>query len=504
MIGVVVEPRSSVARLRRKACRRGPQALASVACSLAAVCLLTACRASDENAAARAELPVPVRLASSAESPLIGPPPKHLILISMDTVRADHLGCYGYSRRTSDRLDAFARRGALFWNCVSASSWTVPAHMSIFTGLSPAAHGCTYYPNPGRLDPHVETIQRILQRNGFRTGAFTGGGYLSERYGMFEGFDTFSSRGTHFRHNIPDALKWVDAGEGAPMFLFLHGFDAHKPYLPPREYRKRFTRGNSGKYPVARFCKPGFDRPSDANVAYVVAQYDAEIAAASDDVADFLDQLAQRGVLQDALVIITTDHGDEFYEHNNCDHVHSLYDELIRAAWIMVGPSVPRAVVRDHVGTIDILPTILEIFRIRTDLRFQGVSRVPLLATHPSAGEDPLYAFTGRDSDPYHLACVRTGRWKLITDLTAGSPNPACRLCVDGGHAEPQLQLFDLLEDPGEQRNIAGAYPEFAQELLGHLRDHLAESRRLGLITGETPPQTPEDIERLRSLGYIE
>jgi len=433
-----------------------------------------------------------------------GPRPKNFILISLDTVRADHVGAYGYERDTTPRLDAFADRGALFLNCTSPSAWTVPAHMSIFTGVEPPAHGCTYYQDVGRVNPRFETLQKIFNRHGFHTGAFTGGGFMSQRYGMFDEFDTFSSKGTHFADNLPDVWDWIDAVGDEPMFLFLHGFDAHKAYLPPPPYNTRFSGDYRGHYPVARFCKPGVGRPDPVDVAYVMSQYDGEIAAVDDVIADFLDELERRGILQESLVVILTDHGDEFYEHGRCDHIHSLYDELIRAAWIMVGPSIPAVKVRDHVGTIDILPTVLDVFGFDSPAQFQGVSRLAALDGHREARDDYIYSFTGRGSPPYHLSSVRTNRWKLITDLPAGHPNKNCPLCAEGSHSGVDMWLFDLQKDPGEEHNLAGQYQEFALELLSRIQNRIAASLKLGLDTVEPSAESPEDTERLRALGYIE
>jgi len=481
--------------------RRAPVSVFAVLCML-----LLGCPPSDhdeEDAAATAhpeEKSAVVQLGGDVE----GKRPKNFILISMDTVRADHLSCYGYERRTTPRLDAYAERGALFLNCTSPSAWTIPSHMSIITGVEPPAHRCIYYQDVGRINEKFETMPKIFRRHGFRTGAFTGGGFMSQRYGMFEGFEKFSSRGTHFANNLPDVWRWIDEVGEAPMFLFLHGFDAHKPYMPPTMYRTRFGEPYSGTYPIAGFCKPGAPKPDPIELKHVVAQYDGEIAAIDDVIGDFLDELDKRGVLDETLVVITTDHGDEFFERGNCDHIHSLYDELVRAAWIMIGPSVPPVEVRDHVGTIDILPTVLELFEIDVDAKLQGTSRVSALTHHGEPRDSRVFSFTGRGSEPFHLSSVRTQRWKLITDLPAGRRNRNCAVCMNGGHDEIEMRLYDLQADPGEQHDLSDQYPEFTYELLGRIQDRIAESRELGLETVDPPAESQEDIERLRSLGYIE
>jgi arylsulfatase A-like enzyme len=486
--------------------RRAPNriALQLTACA-ASILVLAGCPRSDEaDSKASSETEASRPAAESARAPARGKPPKHVILISLDTVRADHMSCYGYERPTTPRLDAFARRGALFLNCTSPSAWTIPSHMSIFTGLEPPAHRCIYYRDVGRINPEFVTMQRILSRHGFRTGAFTGGGYMSERYGLFAGFDTYSSKGKYFQQNLPDVWKWIATGGEEPMFLFVHGFDAHKMYWPPAPYRTLFAGNYQTRYPVKRFCKPGAPKPGPLDLEYIVSLYDGEIRWVDDTIAGFLDALEQRGILEESLVIITTDHGDEFFDHGRCDHIHSLYDELVRAAWIMVGPSIPQVVVHDHVGTLDILPTVLEVLGIESDLSFQGVSRVNALTPGDEPRDADVFSFTGMSGAPYHLSSVRTLRWKLITDLPCGRKNKHCPLCLEDGHKQVDMKLFDLQSDPGEQYNLIDEYPELALELLDRIQQRIAESRALARETIAPPAETEENLERLRSLGYIE
>ena len=191
------------------------------------------------------------------------PRPKNLILISIDTVRADHLGSYGYERPTSPILDAYAESGALFLNCTSPSSWTVPAHLSIFTGLEPATHGSVYYPEPGRLNENFDTMAKIFTRNGFRTAAFTGGGFCGDRHGIEIGFEHFQSLGPRFENNIPGAIEWLDRTSDAPFFLFFHGFNAHRAYSSPPPFNATFADGYDGTYSM-NSNRP--DRPRRASV----------------------------------------------------------------------------------------------------------------------------------------------------------------------------------------------------------------------------------------------
>ncbi len=467
-----------------------------------------------------------------------GPRPKNLILISIDTVRADHLGSYGYDRPTTPRLDAYAETGALFLNCTSPSSWTVPAHLSIFTGLEPATHGCVYYPEPGRLNDNFDTMAKIFTRGGFRTAAFTGGGYCGDRHGIDIGFEHFESRGNRFEHNLPGVLDWLDRTDDEPFFLFFHGFNAHRTYAPPPPYYTQFAEGYTGKYDILQF-KPNQPIPSPADLKYVVSQYDGEIAFIDTLLDTFFTRLSQRGLLEDTLVIITSDHGDEFYEHDNCDHIHTLYDELVQVPWIMFGPSVPAIKVQEQVGTIDILPTVLAMFDLQTDSPLQGTDRSGLLAGESVQAETPVYTFTGmrqrfspskragprrqpaaplspqdgpippprghasRAGVPtYHFSAIRTKKWKLITTLPAGGPNLKCAACTTGHKDGDFAWLFDLEADPREQQSVAQAHPDVVRKLRAQLEQRLEESRQLRQTAEKSAPPSEEYLRSIRALGY--
>jgi len=163
--------------------------------------------------------------------------PRNLILVSIDTLRADHLGSYGYDAPTSPKLDRFAERGTVFRNAFSAAGWTVPSHMTAFTGLDPIAHRLVAFPDPGRLGAGYVTLAETLRARGFRTAAFTGGGFMSPQHGFEDGFERFQARGRHFDTKLGDVRDWIEKVESGPtkdgeeprFFAFLHGFDVHRP-----------------------------------------------------------------------------------------------------------------------------------------------------------------------------------------------------------------------------------------------------------------------------------
>lgn len=473
-----------------------------------------------------------------------GRAPRNLILISIDTLRADHLGSYGYPLPTSPRLDRFAERGAVFRNAFSPAGWTVPSHMSAFTGLEPAAHRLFAFPDPGRLGDGYVTLAETLRDKGFETAAFTGGGFMSPHHGFEDGFERFTARGRHFDTKLADVRQWIESVEANAggsdeeprFFAFLHGFDVHRPYRPPEAYARRWAEravpgAGEGRLVADRLFplledlsvlakNRGDDperireRPSDEDLALAVSQYDAEIERVDDLLGEFLEWLDAKGLLSETLVVVFSDHGDEFYEHGSLDHVHTLYDELLRVAWFMLGPGVPReTVVRRPVSLVDVMPTVCDLLNVPLAAPVQGRSRVGALDEEPDAprGDDALYAFGGYSEFPYRMESVRTGKWKLhrwlLSGMKAAGPaagaKPPFYSHQFRRETEDFVELFDVEADPGEKSDVAAENPDVVKTLEEMLDGRLEESASLAREPGERPKLTREYIEELKSLGYL-
>lgn len=474
-----------------------------------------------------------------AAVPAEEPQARNLLVISLDTLRADHLGAYGYSRDTSPQLDRLAKRGTVFRNAISASAWTVPAHMTAFTGLEPPAHQLVDFPDTGRLGRGYPTLAGILRDAGFRTGAFTGGGFVSRGPGFDRGFERFVSRGRRFGPGLNVAARWLSSLDpDERFFVFLHGFDIHRPYRPPERFERKFApQGFTGPDApdIAKQLFPlqedvaqvhrhfGRDRetvrarPSDADLALMLSQYDGEIAFVDEQIGRFLAGMDERGMLDDTLVVVISDHGDEFWEHGALDHIHTLYDELIRAVWILAGPGVPSAVVEPQVGVIDLLPTVSELLGVSLPAPVQGKSRVALMrgGAPPSETDldfaDPAYSFTGFSEFPYQVASVRTRRWKLIRWSLSGMQEVSGEKLAAAHYSvlfrddkRDFVELFDLAADPGEQNDLAASHPAVVARLAGALERRIAESAAFARAPGKSTPLSPETREELKALGYIE
>lgn len=312
------------------------------------------------------------------------------ILISIDTLRADHLGCYGYPRPTSPFLDALARRATLFEEAYAQYPSTLVSHMSMFTGLYPREHGVL--PPNSVLSPEVETLPEVFQRHGFRTAGFTEGGFVSGRFGFRRGFDVFASRDRNPSHHrlvastFRRGLDFVASLAPRDRFLlFLHTYAVHTPYDAPEQYRRRFWAGAppDGAIPasgpaLSRQNMTG-ERPPPVVIDWLEALYDAGIRQTDEALQDFFAELERLGLANQVTVIVTADHGEEFMEHGLFNHTQ-LYRETLRVPLLVVHPD-QRSAVRQGgmVQLVDLAPTLYELARVTPGRRPSGASLARLL-----------------------------------------------------------------------------------------------------------------------------
>ncbi len=309
-----------------------------------------------------------------------------VVLISIDTLRADHLGCYGYSRDTSPFIDSLAARGVLFEHAFAPLPGTLPSHMSMLTGYYPPEHGV--YPPNGVLSPEIEMLPELFQRSGFRTGGFTENGYVAGRYGFDRGFDVFDD---HIESSYDDVERTVaralDFLRGLQpedrFFLFLHTYAVHDPYEPPEPYASQF----GSPRPPDAFAPTGpnliaFNRGkgeiSAAALAHYRSAYDASIRYVDDVFAGFFDELHILGLDRDLTVLLTSDHGEEFLEHGKMVH-EQIYRETMHVPLIILHPQVTPRRVSSVVEGIDVTPTLLALAGLEPLEGISGRSLVDLL-----------------------------------------------------------------------------------------------------------------------------
>jgi arylsulfatase A-like enzyme len=446
--------------------------------------------------------------------PPVGPGPvDHVVLISIDTLRADHLGAWGGAG--TPRLDAFAATGAVFVDATSPAPTTLAAHTSILTGLYPHTHGV---PRNGFAIPQQDVLlAERLREAGFTTAGFVGAVPLQASFGVDQGFDHFDD---HFDQRKDDplaflrgtpeleqsqrdgdavtdaALRWLDreAPEGRRLFLFAHYFDPHAPYVPPGELGPLPDPSVTGTLDDRRRVRsawpdPGVQAASDS----LAALYAGEVAATDDRVGRLLDGLRARGVLDRALVVLVADHGEAFTEHDEVwDHGLGVWQETVHVPLVVAGPGVSAGRREAPVSTVDVTPTLLDLLGLPA-VGLEGESLAPALrgealsprvlfseATKPSS-EEAEAGVAWQNARKCRAA--RQASFKLVRCPLAGTQ-----------------ALFDLRADPRELVDLAASRPEVVAALGAALDAWDA---------GASPPPASFDAdaavtEQLRALGYLD
>lgn len=428
-------------------------------------------------------------------------PPTSLLLVSIDTLRADRLSLYGYARPTSPNLDALSREAVVFDRFFYNGGGTLPSHMSLMTSLHPATHGVG--PESGKaLEPERWTLAEILQGRGFATAAFTDGGWMSAKFGFGQGFERYDEAGHGFAETLPRALAWLDQlPAGRPFFLFLHSYDVHSawrelPYDCPGDAELRFAGPpppevsgcRDGACASARLAEanrrvragePLDARVSPAEVAYFSDLYDGCVAFADARLGDLFARLRAAGRWEETLVVVLSDHGEEFGEHGQLLHDQGGYEELARIPLLIKLPHgrFGGRRIESLAAMVDVLPTLTALLGAPTPAEAQGRSLVRALES----------GRTGRP-DVHMYSVLRDERQKYFSD---------------------ERRLFDLDADPRERANLYGASPERVGALERRVRDlialdHAAADRFARRAhPGARPAMSDEEIERLRALGYL-
>lgn len=448
-------------------------------------------------------------LLALACTPRAPEPLPNVLLVTLDTVRTDHLSLHGYARDTAPSLARVAEQGVRFDLAYAAASSTLPSHATLFTSLPPRAHGVVKNGLPLAAD--LDTLPERLRARGAQTAAIVSSFVLDRRFGLDQGFDHYED---DFRAGegsyVPPGRRWrgFDVGEsfdrranfttdraiawldGArdparPFFLFVHYFDPHDPYDPPEPWKSRFARA------------PGA-APSLADALLrrdLVDAYDGEIAFTDAEVGRLLAHLAARGLERDTLVVVTADHGEGLGQHGVVGHAVNVYEEAVRVPLVLRWPGrLPAGgVVAEPVDATDVLPTLLELLGLPAAPDDAGRSLAcaargercldaeHAVFTHRRPYEKPAV----EDGMRVHgeLFAVRRGRWKWIE-----------------GDLDGTRELYDLVEDPHERANVATRESARAEALSNAIREHRAAHP----ARATAAEIAPDDRERLRALGYAD
>lgn len=479
-------------------------------------------------------LTAPAAPAARAASPVR----PNVILVTIDTLRADHVSAYGYGRPTTPNLDRIAREGVLFENVYATANSTNPSHVSIFTGTWVSTHRVSN--TPAALAPGtVPTLAARLHDHGYRTGAVVSAVHLNAASsGLGPGFDEYidtprnsTERGA--QESVALARAWVGEHAGQPFFLWLHLFDAHALYNPPPPFDSRFAARPSARLDVilqrltreeffARTPVPGAEREklrglfaapyldsiifngiglTAEEVEYLVALYDGEIAYADAQLGRLFADLDRLKIAGDTLLVLTADHGEALGEHGVYSDHRTLYEEILRVPLILRWPGRLAAGrrVSDIARTVDIAPTVLEVAGLPGDPVIEGRSLTRLLEGKEEGGPRPAYA----ELNHFFAGTVTNHPWKLLiprmqrVDEIVPSAAQRARIVQLLPHAPA---LFDLRRVPREAASVAAEHPELVDRL-GRQREELAN--RAPLTPARVAPTVdPDTRERLRALGY--
>jgi arylsulfatase A-like enzyme len=419
----------------------------------------------------------------------------NIVLISLDTVRADHLSAYGYFRPTTPQIDRLAAQGVLFESAMAAAPWTLASHASMFTGLLPHQHGANWFLP---LDLRFRTLAEILNSSGYETAGFTSNLYYGQDgWGMGQGFETFEDDSASRRHNLAatfagralvqpfyqhvvhydlfdrrdarelnaDVFRWFERRSSRPFFLFINYFDAHDPYLTGTAHDRRF--GRISKTMVKQVN--GIDGvrvpepPSAEDQASLVAGYDNCVAFLDEQVGRLVERLRQSPAWANTVVIITSDHGEAFGEHERYGHGWNVYKEATHVPLIFVGPGIPSGLRIAHLArTREIFPTVLDL-AVGEKLPLARVSlrRFWTPGFQPEAFDDFVISENIENSpelEPATSVGLMTSEWHYVHDRSG------------------RVELYHWPTDPAERVNLADSTQH--RETLAQMRGRLAEYLR--------------------------
>ena len=448
---------------------------------------LAACQ---PEAPAEAERPTP-RLAGAAKG-------WNVVFVTVDTLRADRLGAYGYAvRPTSPKIDAQLASGILFENAMSARASTWPSLASLLTGLYPSGHGVVE--NGYGFSDDMPTLPKLLHGAGYQTGAFLSNMCQANH----QGWDSFACSGGQDGKSVRRALEWAGgAKRERPFFLWVHLFGAHPPYYNGGDLAQKLDPGYQGPLGTKKWQlnqvmeKKMALTPRD--VQHLDAIYDAAVIGTDRLTAMLLDGLRQAGLLDRTLVVFTADHGEELYQHHGyLYHACSVYQTTLHVPLGISAPSLIPAGARvpQTVEIIDVLPTVLDLLGLAKPAEQHGRSLVPYLE-RPGGGGAGKPAFSEYGSTK--IRTVVRGSWKYVEN-----PDGIAPVCIPDAPMPhfpiARAELYDLSRDPGETRNLAGGQPGRAAELSKLIRERFAAVKRRGGEQG----LSDEMKEELKSLGYV-
>jgi arylsulfatase A-like enzyme/tetratricopeptide (TPR) repeat protein len=400
----------------------------------------------------------------------------NVILVTMDTTRADHLACYGYPNIKTPNLDALAGRGVLFEQAATAAPLTLPAHCTIMTGMYPTYHGVRVNGNTALSDEQT-TVAEVLSARGYRTGAFIGAFVLDGRWGLKQGFQYYDDQFdlNKYKHldlgaiqkpgnQVMDAaLAWLEEQKKSSFFAWIHLYDPHLPYDPPEPYHSEYSlRGPTGLY-------------------------DGEIAFMDEQIGRCVAWLEKNDLNKNTILVLIGDHGEGLGSHGEGAHGYFIYDYAVHVPFLVITPfpELRGKRVSSQVSSVDVFPTLLDLAHIAAPLKTQGRSLLPAMFRPEKEGEGTAYSESMAPNIQFGwspLLSLRTARYKFID--------------------APQAELYDIHQDPDERTNIYSRDSAVAQKMKTEL-DRLITETSKDAPTPQAANLDKDTMERLSALGYI-
>ncbi len=436
------------------------------------------------------------------------PPPPNIVLVVIDALRADHLNHYGYHRDTASGIDDFVASSTRFADCSAQAPWTIPSVASLFTGLNTARHRTNTF--GAALPTEFTTVAESLQQNGWNTAAISFNPGVRRELNFDQGFDAFdeflgkAADYPHMEEMISRTADWFQSPPRQPFFLYLHSMNVHGPYRVPTEASEKVL----GRPPSEEFTYYGDlmkgilsngqlelrEQVGDTYLESLTDKYDTAVRYSTDQLAEFFALMAQNQLYDDALIIVTADHGEELFDHGGFSHGWSLHSESLHVPLFIKLPGQRQGgVVESRVNLIDLFPTILEVAGIRSELNLDGSSLVPLILGNGDPDSDQeRERLTQTDWDRRCVARGISARGFRLVEIERN---------YEG--LRNVVRMYDLAGDPREEDDVSAQHPQIVQELRRELHRRFDELAR---AAGPQPENRKGqlDQERLRALGYVE
>jgi len=441
---------------------------------------------------------------------------RNVVLISLDTLRDDHLSCYGYPKETSPNIDLLAEDSVIFLNAFAPSPWTLPSHLSLMTSLNTINHQVYY--GQQKLESTIITLADFLRMKGYFNTAFTGGGFVSGVFGFNKGFDSYRALGKIVAQDSASlicqtALDWIDRNKDKNFFLFLHTYQIHSPYFSPPPYNELFLDEGAELKKVdmgdLRASLENRFKPFPEDLKRnIIALYDGEIRYTDESfIKPLIDRLKELDLYDKTMIILTSDHGEEFYEHHAWTHNHSVYAESIKIPLIIkfFNSRNKGKKVKKFARLIDVMPTILDELKIDySDYFLEGENLLDLVRDekkNKTRDERMFISDLGSNIENNHIpkrVAINQGQYKFIINEQYSASDLSYFLFPPPQLAE--IEVYDLEKDPDEKINLASKRQDLVKRLSDFMLVHYKQRRKGGARKVKI---SDEIRKQLKALGYI-